>query len=315
MTEETELVEVPTDQVDEATNKLSEMFGTEDKVESKAKKTETEVRQARENSIRQLPATLQGALEGTNYSFDDLIVNPDSNDDGFKKEKVTIGELIAHRVAKKLAKGRLDRKSPYNSRKSELKLLISQRDHVDTLVDKLSELSKQYEENGDKPLNIRQQTLAGLRKIRKNPETQNVDTVVGDLKAKKEHVATPQEKASKALERLSGMEVFSGALEEGGQTVMDDRAEEAFRILADVIDNGPDIAGTIERANEEKAMALDKSLSDIEDDALEDMTDTDDVEEEAREIDALEENDEDNSEEEVFEQPEGLDLEDIMRTG
>lgn len=258
-----DLVEVPAQALDKATTDLKGLFGAEDKADSKANKAGQEARKTRENSIRNTPEKLASALDGTNYSFDDLVVNPDADSKGLTKETVTIGELLAHRVAKAIAKGDTEA-SAYHSRKSELRLLIETRDHIHEVVSKLDAYSEHVAAQTGKtnPVNVRQQTLGALRKIRKDTSGKTTpDSIVEDLEAKRTYTPSPQEKATKALERLSGMSgVFSGALQEGGSVVMDDRAEEAFRVLQNVIDSGPDIHGTLQRAREESNAEIEAEI-------------------------------------------------------
>jgi len=119
-------------------------------------------------------------------------------------------DSIATGVATALAKGKTN---VFKARRSEIKLLVERRADITGVIDALDEWQEHEQETDEKfRLNIRARTLAGLRSLRKDPDT-TVDIFIASEKEKYHAEPDPVDKAERALRSLRKM---SALMEDDG---------------------------------------------------------------------------------------------------
>jgi len=219
-------------------------------------------------SIREVGKVLAGINE---YMDDDDVVN------------------LADAVAEKLSNGDPSIKK---SRKTEVKLLIEQRENITPMVDGYTELQEEYPE---KKLNIRAKVLAGLRELRREDSLSPAEVLEKAKAAMDLPVVLPtvSEKAHTALEALARQRAFH-LYKADGSTGLNPDVESLIAKLGAYVTDGPvepeaksaDVDAVLEAraAAEAKPFAkeLDEEMAEIAalenaDDINEDLDDIDDL--------------------------------------
>lgn len=256
---------------------LVQAFSPVQKAEGNLEQAKEQAKEAQNSSLRSLAEKLHGYNE-------DLDKNQISEMAGEAAEKIANGNPNILKV-----------------RKSEFKLLLEQRSHLQQVITELDEHVERWRDayDGDYTLNIRAESLKALRKLRKD-KTLTPKKYVEELEAKKTHEPTPQEKAAKALDRLTDGKAWRQERADG-TVIHDPRALYAFELLRAVISSGPQVDPEIPSYDE--VLGLDEGDGD-EEGSEEGFTEieapADDVEELAAEIEELESSADDDDDDDEF---------------
>lgn len=235
-------------------DKAGKIYGIMSGASDKAKQSALHAKKAADSGVKALVTLFSG-------------INTPMSEERLKRQ--------AHLIAMNIVGDR--EASSYGPRKSEMLVLLKNRQVAGAVIKEYEDYSKEQQKEDPKfQINLRQKALGALRAMQKD-ETLTPSKIVAAEKAKRDHVATPAEKADALLQKLTDTAAFSIKIDK--TPVVDPRALEAIELLIELAKAGPD-EDYIRAAIEKELDAQDEELAEItaiteDDDALSDLGDGD----------------------------------------